>query len=114
MRKVEAIIRKSKFKDVKKALIEAKFNSFNYHLTRSISEQSEKRFYRGVEYDSKASDRISLSLYVNAKDIDKVISIIQESGHTGDADDNFVYVLAIENGYQLIGGNELDQLKEIK
>ena len=58
MRKLEAIIRKSKFREVKKALVDGGFNSFNYHLTRCISEKSETRFYRGVEFDSKATDRI--------------------------------------------------------
>jgi len=114
MRKIEAIIRKSKFGEVKRALIEEGFNSFNYHLTRSISEKSEKRFYRGVEYDAKASDRVQLSLYVKFQDIDRAIAIIRETGHTGDADDNFIYVLTVDSGYQLIGGEDKDNLKEIK
>lgn len=114
MRKIEAIIRKSKFKEVKRNLIEEGFNSFNYHLTRCISEKSEKRFYRGVEYDSKASDRVQLSLYVKYEDLDRAVSIIRESGHTGDADDNFVYVLTIDTGYQLMGGKDVDDLKELK
>jgi nitrogen regulatory protein P-II 1 len=114
MRKIEAIIRKSKFGEVKRSLIEEGFNSFNYHLTRSISGNSEKRFYRGVEYDVKASDRVQLSLYVNYADLDRAISIIRDSGNTGDADDNYVYVLTVDAGYQLIGGNDVDQLKELK
>jgi len=114
MRKIEAIIRKSKFGEVKRALIEEGFNSFNYHLTRSISEKSEKRFYRGIEYDAKSSDRVQLSLYINYQDLDRAITIIKDAGRTGDADDNFIYVLAIDSGYQLLGGNDSDKLKEIK
>ena len=83
MRKIDAIIRKSKFKEVKRGLIAEGFNSFNYQLTRCISEKSEKRFYRGVEYDAKASDRVSLSLYVNYTDLSRALSIITENGNTG-------------------------------
>ena len=114
MKKIEAIVRKSKFSEVKRALIEEGFNSFNYHLTRSIYEKSEKRFYRGVEYDAKASDRVQLCLYVNFQDLDRAITVIKNTGHTGDADDNFIYVLKIDAGYQLLGGDESDKLKEIK
>jgi nitrogen regulatory protein P-II 1 len=114
MRKIEAIIRKSKFGEVKRSLIEEGFNSFNYHLSRSISEKSEKRFYRGVEYDAKASDRVQLSLYVKYEDLERAISIIREIGHTGDADDNFIYIIEIRAGYQLIGGEDKDKLKELK
>ena len=114
MKKIEAIIRKSKFGEVKRSLIEGGFNSFNYLLTRSISEKSEKRFYRGVEYDSKASDRVQLSLYIPSGDLQKALDIIKTSGSTGDADDNYVYVMEVSSAYKLIGGEETDSLKEIK
>ena len=64
MRKIEAIIRKSKFREVKNALIAGGFNSFSYLLTRSVSEKAQTRFYRGVEFASKATERVSLSLFV--------------------------------------------------
>ena len=76
MKKLEAIIRKSKFKKVKKALIDGGFNSFNYRLTRCISEKSETRFYRGVEFESKATERVLLSIYVRDKNADSVIDIL--------------------------------------
>lgn len=113
MVKIEAIIRKSKFREVKKGLIEEGFTSFNYLLTRCISQKSEKRFYRGVEYDSKAAERVSLSLYVSHQDYDRAISIIKEYGTTGEVDDNFIYVLDVKKGYQLIGSDSTDTLKEI-
>tara|TARA_B110000285_G_scaffold226383_1_gene286064 strand:- start:25 stop:369 length:345 start_codon:yes stop_codon:yes gene_type:complete len=114
MRKIEAIIRKSKFGEVKRNLIEDGFSSFNYYLTRSVSDKSEKRFYRGVEYDVKASERVQLSLYIPFQDLQRALDIIKCSGKTGDAEDNFVYVIEVSAGYQLVGGEETDSLKEIK
>jgi nitrogen regulatory protein P-II 1 len=113
MRKLEAIIRKSKFKEVKKALIDGGFNSFNYRLTRCISEKSETRYYRGIEFDSKATERIFLSLYVKDKDIDTAISIIKVSGFTGDADDSYLAVFAANKAYKLEGEEDEDKLIEI-
>ena len=113
MRKLEAIIRKSKFKEVKRALIDGGFNSFNYRLTRCISGKSETRYYRGVEFDSKATERVSLSIYVKDKNTDAVINIIKNSGSTGDADDSYLAVFKAEKAYKLEGGNENDKLIEV-
>ena len=113
MRKLEAIIRKSKFREVKKALVDGGFNSFNYHLTRCISEKSETRFYRGVEFDSKATDRILLSIYVKDKDTETVVNIIKDSGSTGDADDSYLIIFDTNKAFKLEGDNEDDKLTEI-
>ena len=113
MRKLEAIIRKSKFKEVKKALIDGGFNSFNYRLTRCISGTSETRFYRGIEFDSVATERIFLSLYVKDIDIETAVKIIRVTGYTGDADDSYLAVFAANKAYKLEGGDEEDKLIEI-
>jgi nitrogen regulatory protein P-II 1 len=110
MKKLEAIIRKSKFKEVKKALIEGGFNSFNYRLTRCISEKSETRYYRGVEFDSKATERVSLSIYVRDQNADAIVNIIKDSGKTGDADDSYLMVFPANEAYKLEGGDESDKL----
>jgi len=113
MKKIEAIIRKSKFKEVKLALIEGGFNSFNYHITRCISENSEKRFYRGVEFDSKATERVLLSLYVRDEDYNTAVKILKVSGSTGDADDSYLAVFGANKAYKLKGGDGDDKLIEI-
>ena len=113
MKKLEAIIRKSKFKEVKKALIDGGFNSFQYHLTRCISEKSEKRFYRGVEFESKATERVTLSIYVQDKHSDTIVNIIKTAGSTGDADDSYLAVFHANQAYKIEGGTEEDQLIKV-
>ncbi len=113
MKKLEATIRKSKFKEVKRALIEGGFNSFNYHLTRCISKESEKRYYRGVEFDSKATERISLSIYVENKKIDDVMNIIKSSGNSGDSGDSLIAIFNANLAYKLLGDENGDKLIEI-
>ena len=113
MKKLEAIIRKSKFKEVKKALIDGGFNSFNYRLTRCISEKSETRFYRGVEFDSKATERVSLSIYVKDQQTDDVVKIIKDSGKTGDAGDSYLAVIHANEAFKIEGSDEGDKLIRI-
>jgi nitrogen regulatory protein P-II 1 len=113
MKKIEAIVRKSKFKEVKRALVDGGFTAFNYHLTRCISANSEKRFYRGTEFDTKSEDRVLLSVYVNDKNIDAALDIIKNASETGDADDSYLMVFNAYKAYKLEGEDGGDRLIEI-
>lgn len=113
MKKVEAKIRKSKFKEVKKALIEAGFESFNYNLTRCISEESEKRYYRGVEFDSKAAERIDFAIYVKADNVQNVLDIILKAGSSGDARDSYIGVIDVGQTYVIEQVDGKDKLIRI-
>ena len=48
MKKIEAIIRKTKFEDVKEALLEAEIEWFSYYDVRGIGKTRQGRIYRGV------------------------------------------------------------------
>lgn len=62
MKKIEAIIRKTHFNDVKDALFEADINWFSYSEVKAIGQDREDRIYRGVMYSMTASWRTSLWL----------------------------------------------------
>ena len=47
MKKIEAIIRKTKFEDVKEALLEAEIEWFSYYDVRGIGKTRQGRIYRG-------------------------------------------------------------------
>ena len=113
MRKIEAIIRKSKFKMVKRALMDGGFKSFNYNLTRCVSEETDHRFYRGVEYVAKADDRVVLTIIVNHKKVKEVLDIIQSSGFTGSAKDSYIGVYKPEKMYRIVDDNDNDKLFEL-
>ena len=51
MKKIEAIIRRTKFDDVKEALLEADIEWFSYYDVRGVGKTREGRIYRGVVYD---------------------------------------------------------------
>ena len=68
MKKIEAIIRKTKFEDVKEALLEAEIEWFSYYDVRGIGKTRQGRIYRGVVYDTSSIERILVSIVVREKE----------------------------------------------
>ena len=61
MKKIEAIIRKTKFEDVKDALLEADIEWFSYYDVRGIGKSRQARIYRGVMTPVPSSASLSPS-----------------------------------------------------
>jgi len=100
MKKIEAIIRKSKFRDVKKALVDNDITNFSYWLVRDVGETSEKRVYRGVEYEPSANERICVTFIIKDDQTD-VLNLFTESGITGDTDSR-VIIYDVNDVYKLV------------
>ena len=79
MKKIEAIIRKTKFEDVKTALLEADIEWFSYYDVRGIGKAREARIYRGVMYDTSSIERILISIIVRDKNAEKTVQAILNS-----------------------------------
>ena len=75
MKKIEAIIRKTKFEDVKDALLEADIEWFSYYDVRGIGKSRQARIYRGVMYDTSSIERILISIVVRDKNAEKTVQI---------------------------------------
>ena len=67
MKKIEAIIRKTKFEDVKEALLAADIEWFSYYEVRGVGKSRQGRIYRGVIYDTSSIERILVSIVVSGK-----------------------------------------------
>ncbi len=76
MKKIEAIIRKTKFEDVKDALLEADIEWFSYYDVRGIGKARQGRIYRGVVYDTSTIERILISIVVRDKNTEKTVQAI--------------------------------------
>ena len=57
MKKIEAIIRRTRFDDVKEALLAADIEWFSYYEVRGVGKTREARIYRGVAYDTSSIHR---------------------------------------------------------
>lgn len=112
MKKVEAIVRKSKFSEVKKALHEVGVNFFSYWDVTGLGNEKEGHVYRGVSYSTSDIQRRFLSIVVNDDFLDVTIKAILESASTGTVGDGKIFVSDIIEAYRIRtgekGGNTLN------
>ena len=108
MKKIEAIIRKTKFEDVKEALLEADIEWFSYYDVRGIGKAREARIYRGVMYDTSSIERILISIIVRDKNAEKTVQAILKSAHTGEIGDGRIFVIPIEDAIRIRTGERGD------
>ena len=106
MKKVEAIIRKSKFSEVKKALHEVGVNFFSYWDVTGLGNEKEGHVYRGVTYSTSDIQRRFLSIVVNDDFEQPTIKAILEAGATGDVGDGKVFVSTIDEVYRIRTGEK--------
>ena len=114
MKKIEAIIRKTKFEEVTEALYEAGIEFFSFWDVRGVGQAREGRVYRGIVYDTSTIERTKLSIIVRNKNVDKTIQAILGSARTGEIGDGKIFIIPIENSYRIRTGEEGDESLYIK
>jgi nitrogen regulatory protein P-II 1 len=114
MKKIEAIIRKTKFDDVKDALSNVGIDFFSYWEVRGIGKSREERAFRGIIYDTSSIERIKMSIVVRDKNLKNTINAILESGKTGAIGDGKIFVVDIEESYRIRTGEMGDEALFIK
>jgi nitrogen regulatory protein P-II 1 len=111
MKKVEAIIRKSKFSNVKKALHEVGVNFFSYWDVTGLGNEKEGHVYRGVSYSTSDIQRRYLSIVVNDDFEGVTIKAILDAASTGEVGDGKIFVSQVDEVYRIRtsekGGNTL-------
>ena len=93
MKKIEAIIRKTKFEDVKEALLAADIEWFSYYDVRGEGKMRQARIYRGVMYDTSCIERILINVVVRDKNVERTVTAIQKSAYTGEIGDGRIFCL---------------------
>lgn len=106
MKKVEAIIRKSKFSTVKRALHDVGVNFFSYWDVTGLGNEKEGHVYRGVSYSTSDIQRRYLSIVVNDDFEDITVKTILDSASTGDVGDGKIFVSNIEECYRIRTGEK--------
>jgi len=114
MKRIEAVIRRTKFDEVKKALHEIDIDFFSYWEVRGVGRSKQERVYRGVEYDTSSIERILLSIIVRDKNAKKTVDCILKTSQTGETGDGRIFVYGVENAYRIRTGEEGDDALFIK
>jgi len=103
MKKIEAIIRTSKFEDVKEALHKIDIEFFSYWDATGVGNEKRKgeRSYRGTVYDTEFIARRVLSIVVRDVNLRKTVDCLLASAYTGDIGDGKVFVSNVEESWRI-------------
>ena len=101
MKKIEAIIRKTQFEDVKEALLAADIEWFSYSDVRGEGKMRQARIYRGVMYDTSCIERVLVNVVVRDKNVEKTVSAIHQAAHTGEVGDGRIFIIPIEDAVRI-------------
>ena len=106
MKKIEAIIRKSKFDDVKEALHEVEVNFFSYWDVTGVGNEKEGHVYRGITYSTSEIQRRYLSIVVSESFVEKTINAIISTAATDKVGDGKIFILPVEEAYRIRTGEK--------
>jgi nitrogen regulatory protein P-II 1 len=109
MKKIEAIIRKSKFDEVRKALHNADIDFLSWWEVKGQGTATQGLIFRGIAYDVNAIDRIFLSFVVREINVQKSIDAILKSAFTGESGDGRIFVYAIDQSIRIRTGDRGDE-----
>ena len=93
MKKIEAIVRASRFDLVKETLAEKEVYFFTFYEVKGYGHQKgESISYRGAVYDVGYIARIKLEIIVSKDFVDSTIAAIKSAAHTNEKGDGLIYV----------------------
>ena len=109
MKKIEAVIRKSKFSELKKALHAIDVNFFTYWDVTGIGNERTGMVYRGVSYSTSDIQRRYLSIVVSDNFEEITIQTIIDIAKTGEVGDGKIFVSDIQETYRIRTGDKGSQ-----
>lgn len=107
MKKIEAIIRKTKFEEVKEALLAADIEWFSYYDVRGEGKMRQAS-YRGVMYNTSSIERVLMNIVVRDKNVEKTVKAITEAARTGEIGDGRIFIIPVEDTIRIRTGERGD------
>ncbi len=104
MKKIEAIIRKSKFDEVKAALHDIEVNFFSYWDVTGVGNEKQGHVYRGVAYSTTDIQRRYLVIVVSDNFLDKTLNTLIATARTGDVGDGKIFVSEVSQAVRIRTG----------
>lgn len=108
MKKIEAIIRKTKFEDVKEALFKVDINWFSYSEVHAIGQDREDRIYRGVMYSTDIISRIAITIVCRDQFVEPAVEAIMNAARTGEVGDGRIFISPVDETYSIRTGEKGD------
>lgn len=98
MKKIEAIVRLSRFERIRDALAEIGVNFFTLTEVKGFGlQKGEQLMYRGSVYDSDYIARLRIDIFCKTEQVDQIIDAIVSAGRTGEVGDGKIVVMDLEH-----------------
>lgn len=106
MKKIEAIIRTSKFEEVTARLKEIGIDFFSYWDASGVGNEHMRghHSYRGTVYDTQYISRIFISIVLRDLNVQKTIDCIEKAAFTGEIGDGMIFSYNIEESVRISNG----------
>jgi nitrogen regulatory protein P-II 1 len=107
MKKIEAIIKPFKLDDVIEALTEIGIEGVSVSEIRGFGRQKGRtEIYKGAEYVVDFLPKVKIETVVAEDLVERAVSAIQKSAHTGKIGDGKVFVLNVESAVRIRTGEK--------
>lgn len=97
MKKIEAVVRLSKFDAIRDALANIGVRFFTMSDVKGFGLQKEQRVYRGSVYDADYIARLQLDILANDNKVDEIVDTIVSAGRTGKTGDGKITVYDVSS-----------------
>lgn len=101
MKKVDCIIRKAQFDEVKSALMDVKVTFFSYWDCTGVGNEQLDMKYRSITYSTSEIQRRYLSIVVSDEFLERTINAILDSAYTGEVGDGKIFVSDVQEAYRI-------------
>jgi nitrogen regulatory protein P-II 1 len=104
MKKIEAIIRKSQFEEVKEALHLAEIDFFTYWDATGVGNEMAGAIYRARVYETRFIQRRMISFVCRDHLVDKAVKAIINAARTGEMGDGKIFVSEVQESIRIRTG----------
>ena len=104
MKKVEAIIRTSKFEEVVTALGDVGVTFLSFYDVKGHGMEKEYQTYRGTTYDTGYIPRTKLEIVISDEFLETAVDTILSVGKTGKVGDGKVFVTTLDEVFRIRNG----------
>ncbi len=104
MKKIEAIIRKSKLEEVKKALHAIDIHFFTYWDVVGVGKAKEDHVFRGAIIEANEIERVLLSIVVRDHNVEKTVDAIIKTAQTGAIGDGKIFISNVDEVIRIRNG----------
>jgi nitrogen regulatory protein P-II 1 len=114
MKKVEAIIRKSQFEEVKDALHEADIDFITYWDVTGVGNEKSGSIFRAKVYETRFIQRRVISFVCRDQFVEPAIEAIIKSAKTGEMGDGKIFISEITDSVRIRNGERGPEALYIK